>query len=239
MRQGINAMRATVLGGAPLAVNALNGAQNALRTALQAPIANLDLQGAAALVLGQAALGTLPGIVAGATGVHPLSAAALAAQNHLGQADAALAAAPPRHLEARLLLDHVTTQLAAAGVGAQPAHAPVHVALATIEGHLRQACTHYGQSAQASQRAAHVALLGTTLDSLVAIHTQANTFINNDIPTARAKVTGGASNNALGDALAELDGLQAAAEFLSTFAIKQVEQRAQVLTEVVEGTTAL
>ncbi len=229
-------MRATVLGGAPLAVNALNGgAQNALRTALQAPIANLDLQGAAALVLGQAALGTLPGIVAGATGVHPLSAAALAAQNHLGQADAALAAAPPRHLEARLLLDHVTTQLAAAGVGAQP----VHVALATIEGHLRQACTHYGQSAQASQRAAHVALLGTTLDSLVAIHTQANTFINNDIPTARAKVTGGASNNALGDALAELDGLQAAAEFLSTFAIKQVEQRAQVLTEVVEGTTAL
>ena len=235
MRQGINAMRATVLGGAPLAVNALNGAQNALRTALQAPIANLDLQGAAALVLGQAALGTLPGIVAGATGVHPLSAAALAAQNHLGQADAALAAAPPRHLEARLLLDHVTTQLAAAGVGAQP----VHVALATIEGHLRQACTHYGQSAQASQRAAHVALLGTTLDSLVAIHTQANTFINNDIPTARAKVTGGASNNALGDALAELDGLQAAAEFLSTFAIKQVEQRAQVLTEVVEGTTAL
>ena len=68
---------------------------------------------------------------------------------------------------------------------------------------------------------------------------QANAFINNDIPTARAKVTGGASNNALGDALAELDGLEAAADFLKTFALKQVEQRAQVLTEVVEGTTAL
>lgn len=129
-------------------------------------------------------------------------------------------------------------KLAAAAVGAQPAHVPVHTAMATIEGHLRQATTRYAAAARASQRVAHVALLGQCVTDLGLIRTKAIQYLNR-APAVRALVTGGATNAVMADALAELDGLLAAADFLGTFAIKQVEQRAQVLTDVVEGTVAL